>query len=192
MAQPNSTDPHKAETGITLKRVGVIMFLIVYCSMLYAIEYLWSSRQRIWKHRRSVSTCHLPLIGYVLTCAQLLLAITASLPFLTMRLLYSIFSAFAPTGIPGVTSGDKNLAAFNSLTGSVGAYLFMSVITEIVVVAICVSAATLLPLNQDYDVDTKEQAAGDGVNLRALAYAPPSYPPPPHSRTSSSTSLTKY
>lgn len=55
----------------------------------------------------------------------LILAVILSLPFLLIRLLYPLISCFA-----------SHAASFNLITGSVGIYLGMSVLEEIVVVAI--------------------------------------------------------
>ena len=81
---------------------------------------------------------------------QLLRAVTVSLPLLAIRVAYALFSAFAPTGIPGADFGSSSLAAFNGTTGSFAAYLLMSVITEMAVSSIYVLIGLTTPLQQDY------------------------------------------
>lgn len=190
MAAPNTTNLNKAQHGINIKHVGVILFLIAYLSMLVTTAFLWSNRQRVMRHRRTVSSSRSTVAVDVLIWVQLLLAITASLPFLAVRLLYSILSAYAPSGIPDLHSGDRNLSAFNSVTGNVAAYLIMSVIMEIIVVVITLSVAVMLPLGNDYGESAGRQG-DDGFKLAArTTYSAPSYLPP--SNTDSSTSIPKY
>lgn len=117
---------------------------------------------------------------------QLLKAITGSLPFLGIRVLYTVLSAFSPLGIPGVTEGSTSLAKFNSTHGTFGIYLFMSVIMEFVVIVIYVTAGLVIPLNDDYPVGQTASPEGT-TNLPLYAH---SYPPVPgHSRFASSMSV---
>lgn len=95
-----------------------------------------------------------------------------------MRVLYSVLSAYAPLGIPGVTSGSPSLAKFNSSHGDFGIWLVMSVIMEFIVEAIYVTAGLFTPLQNDFI----EQRPASQEALYLSAYAPP----PGHTRNTSS------
>ena len=44
-------------TGITLRHVGVILFLVVFVLIVLVTAFLWANKRRILMHRRTVSTC---------------------------------------------------------------------------------------------------------------------------------------
>lgn len=89
------------------------------------------------------------------------------MPFLLVRIIYTICSAWAPTGIPGVDSGYASLSAFKSTTGNVAVYLIMSVIMEFIVILIYVSVGLATPLQKDY------ASAGWGEDAEATRMSPP-------------------
>jgi hypothetical protein len=71
--------------------------------------------------------------------------ITAALPFLGVRTIYSVLSAF---------SGDNpsgSLYKFNRIYGEWQIYLVMSLIMEYVMVVIYASIGAWFPLRKDYD-----------------------------------------
>ena len=99
-------------------------------------------------------------------------AITATLPFLAVRVLYTVLSSFSPLGIPGVDTGSQSLAKFNSSTGTFGIWLFMAPIMEFVVIVIYVSVGIMTPLQNDYRVASNGSRVEDGTQLYPSAYAP--------------------
>ncbi|KAJ3556317.1 hypothetical protein NM688_g2095 [Phlebia brevispora] len=151
------TDISDIQNGISLRHAGVILFVIVFVFIALITGYLWANKSRVLMQRR-----------------KLLLAVTSTLPFLAVRVIYTVCSAFAPTGIPGVTSGNASLASFNSLTGSFVIYLIMSVLMELIAVGIYVTAGVLLPLHKDYASSAPGwDGEEDGMKLKppAAVYA---------------------
>ena len=85
---------------------------------------------------------------------QLLIAISCALPFLAIRLLYSILGAF-----------DGPTSQFNLITGKVGPYVGMEVIMECIAVVIYITAGLLLPLStkdliEEEEMNGRRQGAG--------------------------------
>lgn len=108
----------------------------------------------------------------------LLVAISSALPFLGIRVVYSILSAFSGSlSFTGTaTASTSPLAKFNMLTGSWPIYLCMSVLMELVVVVIYTTAGTRIPLQQDYVQQAKftddEPLYGMGANAPTAYQAP--------------------
>ena len=84
--------------------------------------------------------------------------ITATLPFLFIRVLYTILASFAPSSFIISDSGRREanpsfasspLAKFSSPTGDWQIYLVMSVLAEYAVVLVYTGAGLRLPLKQD-------------------------------------------
>lgn len=166
-----SIDTGKIKSGSNLKHIGVIMFVVQIVFTIAITLYMWSNSQRIMFHRRT-----------------LLKAVTGSLPFLVIRVLYTVLSAFAPLGNPGVDGGSPSLAKFNSSHGDFAIYLVMSVIMEFAVVIIYVTAGLIIPLKDDYSGGSDEGtwplyangAPGHegSASSVSISYKPPSGPPP--------------
>jgi len=72
---------------------------------------------------------------------QLLSGISSALPFLGIRVLYSILSAYS--------TSTPSLAKFNRVTGEWQLYL-MSLVLEYIVVLIYMGVGILVPLRKDY------------------------------------------
>ena len=116
--------------------------------------FCWLNRGQVLKYRR-----------------KLLLAIAASLPFLLVRILFTILSSFAPLPfrldaegnmVPVVS--DSPLKPFSSISGDWAIYLFMSVVAEYIVVLIYTFAGLRLPLKQDL-VDFQKA----GMHMRPMS-----------------------
>ncbi|PSS08894.1 hypothetical protein PHLCEN_2v3384 [Hermanssonia centrifuga] len=162
VAAASDTELSKINNGLKMRHIGVIIFAIVLLLITLVHVYYWMNKERIMKHRRN-----------------LLLAISFSVPFLAVRVLYTVLSSFAPTGIPGVTSGSASLAAFSSTTGNFVVYLIMSVIMEFIVIIIYVTAGMKTPLQQDCisaktEVTWQDEEHGARMYPPNSAYAPSS------------------
>jgi len=157
-------------SGIKLRRIGVVLFVIQLAATMAITVVFWGKGTRILKHRRT-----------------LLKAITASIPFLAVRVLYAILSAWSPTGLPfpGVNNGPSAFKPFNSTMGNAGIYLVMSVIMEFIVVIIYVTAGLMIPLQNDYAGTTAVENREDNIGLYPSVYAPNSR----HVKTASSLSV---
>ena len=126
-------------SAATLRHAGASLFVAFYALIAALTAYCWAHREQVLKYRR-----------------KLLLAIVASLPFLLVRIVYTLCSAFAPLPfgfdsaghVVGVVSGSP-LKQFSSTSGSWAIYLVMSVLAEYAVVLIYTFAGIRLPLKQD-------------------------------------------
>ncbi|KAM5537306.1 hypothetical protein V8D89_009036 [Ganoderma adspersum] len=126
-------------TAATLRHISGILFVVLYGGAVALTAFCWVHRAQVLTHRR-----------------KLLLAITASLPFLLVRVLFIFLSSFAPlpfafdsvgNNVPVVS--DSPLKAFSSTSGDWAVYLFMSVLVEYAAVLIYTFAGLRLPLKQD-------------------------------------------
>ncbi|KAI8992777.1 hypothetical protein BD414DRAFT_482168 [Trametes punicea] len=126
-------------SGDKFRKIGAILFVILYATIVFATFFCWQNWSKILKYRR-----------------MLLQGITAALPFLFVRVLYAILSSFSPSprgfdaeGRPIPVTSSSPLKTFNSTTGSWEAYLVMSVIAEYIVVLIYTTVGLLTPLRKD-------------------------------------------
>ncbi|PIL26230.1 hypothetical protein GSI_11985 [Ganoderma sinense ZZ0214-1] len=138
------------ELGIAaiLRHAGGILFAVLYALIVALTAFCWVHRAQVLPYRR-----------------KLLLAITASLPFLLIRVLFTLLGSFAPLPsssdaaegnmlppISGSTSASDSpnpLQPFSATSGSWVVYLLMSVLAEYVVVLIYMFAGLRLPLKED-------------------------------------------
>ncbi|GBE78458.1 predicted protein [Sparassis crispa] len=130
------SDLHSAST---LRHVGSILFLVLFVATFFVHVFLWNNRGRILKYRR-----------------QLLAGISAALPFLFIRVLYSVLGSFAPlsesidaNGKVTHTTNNSFLSNF-SITGSWVIYVVMSVLMEYIAILIYVIVGIKTPLQNDY------------------------------------------
>ncbi|KAI0757365.1 hypothetical protein C8Q80DRAFT_1225239 [Daedaleopsis nitida] len=121
------------------RRVGASLFVVFYAGAVLLTCFCWSKSNIILKYRR-----------------QLLMGITATLPFLAVRVAYSVLSAVAPypyTFVDGqqvpVALDDSALAKFSLTSSSWGIYLAMSVLMEYIAVVIYVVVGVITPLSKD-------------------------------------------
>lgn len=89
---------------------------------------------------------------------QLLTGISLALPFIGVRVIYTVLSAFlpvtrsiSPDGQVTYTTNASSLNKFNSISGSWAIYLIMSVITEYIAVLIYTAIGIKVPLQNDTD-----------------------------------------
>ncbi|TDL17892.1 hypothetical protein BD410DRAFT_901222 [Rickenella mellea] len=135
-------------TGTTLRKVASLIFLGSFIIIVIIHFLYWSRKDKILLHRRT-----------------LLVGISAALPFLAVRILYSILSSFSPNSLGaqtlGVAPGHTSLSKFNTVTGSWVIYLIMSLLMEIIAVLIYCTTGTLIPLQkeeQDYESGPNKNA----------------------------------
>ncbi|KAG6371595.1 hypothetical protein JVT61DRAFT_9305 [Boletus reticuloceps] len=133
----SSTSASSQSSANTERRVGVLLFAGLYIVLVAVTVAQWANRSQLMKYRK-----------------QLLVAVTAALPFLAVRTLYSVLSTFSSSSF-GVTStttsnSDNPLAKFNLFTGEWQIYVVMEVVMEYAVVVIYTLAGNMLHLDQDY------------------------------------------
>jgi len=155
-------------SGATLRRVGVALFVVVYAFDVLFHVVLWSERPRLLMNRR-----------------KFLSGVTLALPFLTIRILYSVLSAFAPSGESIGPNGqvvfvpsNSGLAKFSLTTGSWEIYLIMSVVAEYAVVLIYAVIGMTTNLSNDYAGSHTQDWDADGPEEMAkLRPTGPEYAP---------------
>lgn len=54
-----NTDPGKVKNGINLRHIGVILFVVEFILIILVTLYLWMNKDRVLKHRRTVSLIHI-------------------------------------------------------------------------------------------------------------------------------------
>jgi hypothetical protein len=98
--------------------------------------------------------------------SQLLVAISSALPFLGIRVLYSVLSSYSGSPVPNAESPtNSSLSKFNISNGDWWIYLVMGLIMEYIVVLIYTTAGTRIPLQDDYS-DSDLPLAKEPVPLR--------------------------
>ncbi|TBU41118.1 hypothetical protein BD309DRAFT_898715 [Dichomitus squalens] len=135
----NAKNEHDLNSAATIRHIGAILFVVLYAFIVAVTAFCWLNREQVLKYRR-----------------KLLFTIIASLPFLLVRVAYSVLGAFAPSSFGFDTEGhlipvqsNSALRHFSSSTGDWAIYLVMSVLMECIVVLIYTSAGLRLPLKQD-------------------------------------------
>ncbi|KIK99924.1 hypothetical protein PAXRUDRAFT_822198 [Paxillus rubicundulus Ve08.2h10] len=143
----STTSSSSQSTANTERRIGVLLFAALYLALVAIVVVQWTRRGQLMKYRK-----------------QLLLAISAALPFLAVRALYSVLSTFSSstfitssTSSTSTSNSDNDLAKFNMFTGEWQIYLVMEILMEYAVVIIYTVAGTLLPLNQDYKLQESDE-----------------------------------
>jgi len=116
----------KSSTGTALRKAGAIVFGVVYVCLVLVHIGCWGYRHAIMRHRR-----------------KLLIGVSLALPFLGVRVVYSILNAFS--------TSSPSLARFNSQTGDWVLYLVMSLIMEYCVVVIYSVSGTMIGLRKDHE-----------------------------------------
>jgi len=146
----SSSEPSQINQGITLRHAGVILFVVLVFLMVVMVSFFWRNKDDIMRHRQ-----------------KLLLCISASLPFLAVRVLYSVLSAWAPIYVPGSPPpSDSGMGKFNSTTGKWGIYLVMSVIMEFIVVLIYTYGGITIPLKDDFANANTQVGSKDDMEFR--------------------------
>ncbi|KAH9846634.1 hypothetical protein C2E23DRAFT_686247, partial [Lenzites betulinus] len=123
----------------TLRHVSSALFAVVYAAVIFLTFYCWQHKKMIRTYRR-----------------KLLMGISITLPFLGVRVLEGILSAFAPLqfavqdGHVVLAPGNTNaLSKFSSQSSAWGIYLFMLVLPEYISVVIYAVVGIVTPLKKD-------------------------------------------
>lgn len=144
-SEMTDSNANTRSTAQTLRRVGSILILAVFVLMAALHFVYWTYKDQILLHRRT-----------------LLLGISAALPFLTIRVVYSILSSFSPAatfGAANIPVVHNSLSKFNSFSGSWRIFLVMSLIMEYIVVLIYITVGTIIPLEKE--TNDYEMKGGD-------------------------------
>lgn len=129
----NSSSDGSNSSANTMRRVGVILFAVLYIALVGICVVLWTRIRFVMRYRK-----------------QLLMAVSVALPFLAVRTLYSILSTFSSSSFATTQPNTSDLAKFNIVTGEWQIYLVMDMLMEYVIVIIYSVAGLVLHLNQDY------------------------------------------
>ncbi|TCD65520.1 hypothetical protein EIP91_002528 [Steccherinum ochraceum] len=121
------------DSATKYRHIGGILFLVLFVLVTLLHGYFWSLKNQILVHRRT-----------------LLAGISTVLPFLFIRTMYGVLSAFSPASVPGTTSSHNSLSKFSSSTGSWQIYLVVSCLPELVTVLIYLVVGTRVPLEKDF------------------------------------------
>jgi len=156
-----SSDPETLKNSNTYRHVGTILFAVLYVALALLHVLCWFQFKTLTKNRRA-----------------LLIAISCALPFLGIRVLYSILSSFSGSLVSTASStpNTNSLAKFNMASGDWRIYLVMSVLMEIIATVIYTTAGTKIPLQQDYHLNASGNADEEHplYNSQALSgYLPP-------------------
>ncbi|KAI0358995.1 hypothetical protein OH77DRAFT_1493955 [Trametes cingulata] len=135
----NAKSQSDLDTGNTLRHASSVVFALVYAAIVFLTVYCWQNKQMIMKYRR-----------------KLLLAITITLPFLAIRVLYGILGSFASATIAirdghavPIAPGDSGLSKFSPQSSSWGLYLVMLVMAEYITVLTYAVIGIVTPLKKD-------------------------------------------
>ncbi|KII86377.1 hypothetical protein PLICRDRAFT_56088 [Plicaturopsis crispa FD-325 SS-3] len=145
--------------GKTLRRVGAWLFVAIYVVAVVVHVGCWLNSRALLRHRRN-----------------LLKGISLALPFLAVRLAYSVLSTYASNGF-SVTSAatssttPASLHKFNALTGSWALYLVMALLMEYIVVGIYITVGVLTPISkEEVDYEAGERGSGETEMVNKPAY----------------------
>ncbi|KAH8120501.1 hypothetical protein DFH11DRAFT_1560345 [Phellopilus nigrolimitatus] len=157
-----------AGTATTLRRVGVIILLASFIILGFFDLLFWQAKGQLMKYQKT-----------------LLNGISCGMPFLAVRVVYSVLSSFSGSSTfsaSGISStSSSSLAKFNSISGSWELFLVMSTLMEFVVVAIYIFFGLRLPISKgaEYQGTDTESPSVNHVPL----YPQPAYYPPPQVQT---------
>ncbi|KAI1797534.1 hypothetical protein LXA43DRAFT_1176877 [Ganoderma leucocontextum] len=141
----------QANVDTNLRHAGLILFVILFSGCLGIMLYCWLYWRIIFMYRR-----------------RILIAVTLTMPFLLVRMLYGVFSAFAPSSIAfrnghqiPVAPSSSGLGKFSTASSKWDIYLVMSVLMEYTVIIIYLVARLFTPLENDRRVDAGDNKDDD-------------------------------
>ncbi|KAI0724186.1 hypothetical protein C8T65DRAFT_691335 [Cerioporus squamosus] len=133
--------------NVTLRHAAMILFIILFFGMLCIVLYCWMHRKRILRYRQ-----------------RLLIAITMTVPFLLVRILYGALSSWSPATVTffgghqvPVHPSNSGLGKFSAASSRWGIYLVMSVMMEYIAVGIYLLGGVLIPLRKEKILDESEK-----------------------------------
>ncbi|KAI0735539.1 hypothetical protein C8Q76DRAFT_286066 [Earliella scabrosa] len=140
--------------ALELRRAGMILFLILFTGMLLTAALCWLNWSRLLKYRR-----------------KLLVAVTVTIPFLLVRVLYGSFGTWGPVTMPiwngrqiPLRPSNDCLGRGSPISSQWGIYLVKSVLTEYIVVAIYLLSGLLIPLKKEMVVYEQSGINKDSIS----------------------------
>ncbi|KAI0651508.1 hypothetical protein C8Q79DRAFT_1114459 [Trametes meyenii] len=137
------------DSANNLRHASAILFAVVYGAVVLLTAYCWMNMHMILKYRK-----------------RLLTGITFTLPFLFVRVLYGVLSAFAPfpftiqngQDVPVTASNSNALSKFGIASSDWAIYLVMLILMEYISVAIYAVVGMITPLGRDTEWVNHEMA----------------------------------
>jgi len=152
----------KQKTGTHFRKIGAIVLAVAFIVICALQLLLWTAAARLRKNAISMYS--------------LLLGITFAMPFLFIRVLYTVLSSFSALDFASLGSGatvqKTGLAKFNSITGEWQIWLVMSVLMEFIVALIYLSFGLRLARGANADLapvqeyETRPMVAPDSSRRR--------------------------
>ncbi|KAF7971828.1 hypothetical protein HWV62_19835 [Athelia sp. TMB] len=160
-SEADTTDPKTLSNSTTLRHVGSILLAVLYLLLVGVHLFLWSTASRLDMHRR-----------------RLLTGISLALPFLGVRVAYSVVSTFSGSPIPDGSANTNKLAKFNLANGTWWIYLVMGLLMEYISICIYTIVGWKTPASQERvgpkeDGYPLEQQAGYGGQAPRAQYVAP-------------------
>jgi hypothetical protein len=129
--------PSTIKQGHDLQHAGIIILAVLFVLLVLLHAYLWTCRERL-------TTARLTLLK----------GISAAVPFLLVRVIYSVISVFS----------NSNLhSKWSPLYGSVGIFVGMALIMEYIVVCIYIGVGISIPYSRDENRHHNTGSNGGGV-----------------------------
>ncbi|KAF7982887.1 hypothetical protein HWV62_25134 [Athelia sp. TMB] len=127
-SEATSDSPSTLKTSTTLRHVGSILFAVLYVLLVIVHGICWRMVDQLMMHRKTLLT-----------------SISMALPFLGVRMVYSILSTYSGSPIPGPITSESSLYKFNTSNGTWWIYLLMGLIMEYVAVCIYTFVGLRIP-----------------------------------------------
>lgn len=169
--QSSDDDESSVNTANELRKIGGILLAVTFVLLVILHLFLWQVQHMLQDFQR-----------------MLLKGISFALPFLAVRVLYSVLSNFAPTVNFGDTTSSSTsssaLSKFSSISGLWELYLFMSVLMEFCAISIYIYFGLKLPISKPAKpaLDSGEyeySKASGGNDSETRLYQHGTYPPQP-------------
>jgi len=156
----SSTSQSQLNQSKTFRHVGSILFIVLYGLLIAVHIGCWLRASELTRARRT-----------------LLIAISSALPFLGIRVIYSVLSAYSGSLIPDAASSTtSSLSKFNITNGEWQIYLGMGLIMEYIVVLVYTVAGTKIPLhNDDDDFSPQKETTPPQAAYPGQGYSAPSW-----------------
>ncbi|KIM84628.1 hypothetical protein PILCRDRAFT_818206 [Piloderma croceum F 1598] len=153
-----ATVPSDQSKSNTFRHIGSILFAVFYGLLAAVHAVCWLHADTLMKHRRT-----------------LLIGISLALPFLGVRVVYTVLASFSGSPIATSTTTTTNsLSKFNLINGDWRIYLVMALVMEYIVVIIYTTVGAMLPLQKDFHLNY------EGVSSRGMQLRPPPQQPYDH------------
>lgn len=154
-----SDKPSTLKMSATLRHVGGILFAVL-CFFLFLVHAMcWTDTDVLKPHRRMVCKAidiNDISFSWLTRVTQLLAGISLALPFIVVRIVYSILSSYSGSPIPNSDSTGAqghSLSKFNMINGTWWIYLVMGLLMEYIAVCIYTIVGLMTPTQRDEDGD---------------------------------------